>query len=124
LAEASDGSPGAVLAGDPEEAAGLDDEVVRAWEGLGGQGVAGRFALSGRWAGEKDKLLVGRRLDALERHLRRRARQEATEGGGEALRGLQGVFRARRLLEQNVNTQLALDALFLGLLGRDEDDLV
>jgi DNA polymerase-3 subunit delta' len=121
LAEYSDGCPGAVLAEESEELAVLADEVGEAWRGLPRMGVAARFALAGRWAGDKDRL--GRRLDALERELQARVRGAALGGGDDALGDLQGLFRVRRLLEQNVNAQLALDALFLGLLGEDRDDL-
>ncbi|MBI5016593.1 MAG: DNA polymerase III subunit delta' [Deltaproteobacteria bacterium] len=120
LVSCSGGCPGAVLAEEPEELAALEDEVSEAWRGLQEMGAAARFALSGRWAGDKDRL--GRRLDALERLVRRRVRESALRGGGDGLGELHGLFAARRLLEQNVNAQLALDALFLGLLGEDRDN--
>jgi DNA polymerase-3 subunit delta' len=119
MAEVSGGCPGRVLGADPEGFLASDREaggVAAAW---GTWPVARRFALASSWAADKE--LLGTRLDGLERHLRRRAREQAASppgaGDGGVLDALTGLTTLRRLLDRNVNTQLALDALFLGMLG-------
>ncbi|MDF1553320.1 MAG: DNA polymerase III subunit delta' [Deferrisomatales bacterium] len=119
MAAVSGGCPGPVLDADPEEFLAADreaGEVVAQW----GRQPAGRgFALASGWAADKDRL--GTRLDGLERHLRRRAREQAVshpaDADGGELDALAGLTTLRYLLERNVNAQLALDALFLGMLG-------
>ncbi|MBI5442629.1 MAG: DNA polymerase III subunit delta' [Deltaproteobacteria bacterium] len=121
LAEFAGGCPGTALAEEPEALGRLEQEVVEAWGALDperGSTAAERFSLSDRWAKDKDRL--GARLDRLEVELHRRIR-EGARGVGEAslLANLEGVFHVRRLLELNVNAQLALDSFFLGFLRGD-----
>lgn len=117
LAEVSGGSPGVALAEDPAEFAALLEEAEGAVQTLGAGTSSDRLSLAARWAGEKEKL--GRRLDCLEGRLRERTARSAREGALQdgVLDSLGGVVRIRRLLDQNVNVQLALDVFFLGLLG-------
>ena len=123
LAELSGGCPGVALDQDPDHFTALDEEVEEAWLSVSGSGAADRFGLSDRWARDRDNL--GLRLDRLELKLRARVRAAASRGDADeaALGGLEGVLRVRRLLEQNVNAQLALDALFLGALGGSWDEI-
>lgn len=122
MAEVSDGCPGTVCGEDPSSFALLEGETADLWENWSRRRVSDRMDLTARWASQKDRLPA--RLDSLERHIRRRLRREAQQGrvAPDVLDTLEGLFRIRRLLEQNVNTQLALDALFLGLAGRDWDE--
>jgi len=118
MAAVSGGCPGKVLDAEPDEFLAADreaGEVVAEW---GRRPVAQRFALSASWAADKDRLTG--RLDGLERHLRQRVRESAaapSEAGGAVLDALTGLTTLRQMLDRNVNTQLALDALFLGMLG-------
>ncbi len=119
MAAVSGGCPGQVLGADPDEFLAADREAGEVVDGWGRRPVARGFALASSWAADKDRL--GTRLDGLERHLRRRAREQAVShpgvGNGRVLDTLAGLTTLRSLLERNVNTQLALDALFLGMLG-------
>lgn len=122
MAEISGGCPGLVWDEDPEAFAAVEEEVRELavnWDGLT---ATDRFAAASRWASEKDRL--GARLDGLERVLRQRLREAAARDGECAaeVAAMECLVRARRWLDQNVNTQLALDGLFLGLGGRDEED--
>jgi DNA polymerase III subunit delta' len=123
LAELAGGSPGQALQGDPGVLASLEKDVADAAAALAGLKASERFALSERWSKEKERL--GVRLDRVELLLRRRAREAAERGQADAkaLASLSGVFRTRRLLEQNVNPQLALDCFFLGLFEADGEEI-
>ncbi len=122
LAAVSGGCPGTVVGEEPEAVLAREAEAREVWSRWGERRVAEGFALTSRWAGEKDRL--GGRLDALEVLLRRRALEAAQAGGWDdgTLDALERLARARRLLDQNVNTQLALDTLFLGVAGRDREE--
>jgi DNA polymerase-3 subunit delta' len=123
MAVIAGGCPGAVAGEDAESLVEMEREVAETWERWGRLGVADRFALSSRWASEKDKLAL--RLESLERCLRRSAGAAAAGGSvaRTAVDTLGTLFRVRRLLQQNVNTQLAVDALFLGVGGYWEEGL-
>jgi DNA polymerase-3 subunit delta' len=110
LAELAGGSPGAALAYGSAASEEME-EAARVADRLDTLGVSGRFELSERWSKDKEELAV--RLDALERHLRRRAR----EGRGDPCE-LERLRRVRGWIDRNVNIQLALDVLFL---VRDDD---
>ncbi|GAB4256745.1 MAG: DNA polymerase III subunit delta' [Deferrisomatales bacterium] len=110
LAAAAGGCPGAVLGRDPEALGRLEAEVADLRARWPRMGVGDRFAASSRWAAEKDRL--SERLEALERALRRELREG---GSGAALDLLEALYRTRGLIDRNVNVQLALDALFLGV---------
>ncbi len=121
LAAVSGGCPGAVWGEDAGRFMAASKEVAELWEGWGRMEAADRFAVSSRWASERDLLPV--RLDSLERELGRRAREETVAGRGpEALDTLGALFRVRGLLDHNVNVQLALDTLFLGVTGEDREN--
>lgn len=106
LAELSGGSPGAALYLDqsaiPELSAEAEDIALR----LDAFSIGERFALSERWAKDKEGLPL--RLKSLERALASLARQDALA----ALRLIK-LQKVRDLLERNINAQLALDALFV-----------
>jgi DNA polymerase-3 subunit delta' len=123
MAEIAGGCPGAVSGEDLETLLETEREVTETWEKWGNLGVADRFAVSSRWASEKDQLAF--RLESLERCLRRSAGVAAAAGSiaGRAVDTLGTLFRVRRLIQQNVNTQLAVDALFLGVGGDWEEGL-
>jgi DNA polymerase-3 subunit delta' len=122
-AEISGGCPGAVAGEDVDALIDLEADVAETWQRWESTGVADRFALSSRWSSEKDKLVF--RLDSLERCMRQSARARAAEGSmsGTAVDALGALFRVRRLLQQNVNTQLAVDSLFLGIGAHWEEGL-
>lgn len=121
LAAVSGGCPGAVWGEDAARFLAASEEVADLWRHWDRMGAAERFGLSSRWTSEKD--LLETRLDTLERELADRAREDAgRHGSSAALDALGNLFRVRRLLDRNVNVQLALDALFLGVTGEDREN--
>lgn len=116
LAALSDGAPGAVMADDPLELVALAAEAEEAFAALAAPSATERLSFAARWSGDRERL--GRRLDALERLLREKTSASATQRGVDdrSLGHLEAVMRTRTLLDQNMNLQLSLDALFLGLV--------
>jgi DNA polymerase-3 subunit delta' len=117
MAGVSGGCPGLVRGQAPEIFASVEREAAEAWECWCSGGAVERLGLAARWAADKAGLAL--RLDALERFLERRVREGALNGRAQedTLRGLSAVLRVRELVEQNVNAELALDALLLGALA-------
>ncbi len=124
LAEVSGGCPGSVWGQAPETFAATGEEADQAWAFRGGASAADRLALAARWAANREEL--PRRLDALERLLARKMREAGQAGRADAdvLAGMGALGQVRGLIDHNVNTELALDAFFLGALdGPWEDHL-
>lgn len=106
LAELSGGSPGTALALDHAAVSELMGEVAAVAGSLDTLGAVKRFALSERWA--KDKELLPLRLKCLE------AEWAKVAGADDAaLARLGRLNTVRTLIERNINAQLALDTLFV-----------
>ncbi|WP_025321287.1 DNA polymerase III subunit delta' [Deferrisoma camini] len=118
LARVCGGRPGRVLGREPGEFlewVRQAEDLVDRWDGL----TAGeRLRLGAEWARVPD---LRDRLETLQWVVRRRIRR--LDGAVPAWLDRQaGLARVLEWMDRNVNTELALDALFLGLAGQDWED--